>query len=58
MTEQQIIEQLLQESPNFIGKTSFSIIEETLTDHPLHQAIKKLDLNAQVRIFAAINDYF
>lgn len=58
MSEQQIIEQLLNNSPEFLRETFFGIIEESLSDHPLHQAIEKLDPNAQVRIFSQINNHF
>jgi hypothetical protein len=58
MSEQQIIEQLLNNSPEFLRETFFGIIEESLSDHPLHQAIEKLDPNAQVRVFSAINYHF
>ena len=58
MTEQQILTQLLNNPPDFLRDTFFGIVEENLSDHPLHQAINKLDLNAQVRIFSAINNYF
>jgi len=58
MTEQQIISQLLNNSPEFLRETFFGIIEESLSDHPLHEAINKLDPNAQVRIFSQINNHF
>ena len=58
MNEEQIINELLSNSADFLQQTFFGIIEENLSDHPLHQAISKLDLNAQVRIFSAINNHF
>ncbi len=58
MSEQQIINELLSNPPEFLREIFFSIIEESLSDHPLHQAIEKLDPNAQVRVFSAINNHF
>lgn len=58
MTEQEIVTELLTTAPEFLCEVSFSIIEERVSNDPLIQAIQKLDLNAQLRIFAAINSYF
>ena len=58
MNEQEIITQLLANSPEFLQETFFGIVEENLTDHPLHQAILKLEPNAQVRIISVINWMF
>ena len=58
MTEHQIIDQLLNNPPEFLRDTFFGIVEENLSDHPLHQAINKLDPNAQIRIISAINGGF
>ena len=58
MNEQQIITEIINSSEVFIRETFFGIIEESLTDHPLHQAIGKLEINGQIRIMCAINDYF
>lgn len=56
MTEQEIIQKLLTHNSEFLKDTYFGIVEEKLNDnHPLHQAIAALNINAQVRIISVIN---
>jgi len=58
MNEQQLVEQLLTQPSDFLCEVFFSIVEETVSQDPLVQAIQKLDPNAQIRIISAINNSF
>ncbi|ERT03856.1 hypothetical protein M595_2760 [Lyngbya aestuarii BL J] len=58
MNEQQLVDQLLTQPSDFLSEFFFSIVEETVSQDPLVQAVQQLDLNAQIRIISAINNSF
>ena len=58
MNEQQLVDQLLTQPSDFLREFFFSIVEETVSQDPLVQAVQQLDLNAQIRIISAINNSF